>query len=173
MFDAKMIAEPSAVQRSSVSSNSIHASSATIGSCTKLIGVSADASPIFSARVQAMCATVPKPPASTTHSHDHGSGHCHTNNAGTSDSGTQIIVVQMTIASGASVRDRNLMLIATLALMAAASSATSAAVENAWPHGRTMMSTPMKPTSTAVQRRARTTSPSTSTAPIVTNSGVE
>ena len=39
--------------------------------------------------------------------------------------------------------------------------------------GRTMMSTPMKPTSTAAQRRARTCSPSIHTAAMVTNSGVE
>src|SRR5688572_6387588 len=120
-----------------------------------------------------MCAVVPKKPANVTHIHDSASGQSQKNSAGTSESGTQIIVVYSTIASGFSVRDRNLMLIATEALIAAASSATSVPAVNAWPQGRTITITPRKPSSTAVQRRPRTTSPSTSTAPIVTNSGVE
>ncbi|MNV48612.1 hypothetical protein D3C71_1405300 [compost metagenome] len=39
--------------------------------------------------------------------------------------------------------------------------------------GRTITSTPMKPTTTAAQRRTRTFSPSHSTAAMVTNNGVE
>jgi hypothetical protein len=79
----------------------------------------------------------------------------------------------MTIASGASVRDRNLMLIATLALITAASTATRLAILKSSAPGCISTITPRKPTMTAVQRRARTTSPSTNTAPMVTKIGVE
>ena len=65
------------------------------------------------------------------------------------------------------------MLIATLALATAAISATRLPAVNASLPGRTISTTPRNPTSTAVQRLARTISPSTSTAPMVTNSGVE
>jgi hypothetical protein len=51
---AKMLPAPSAVQRSSASSNSSQPSKATSGSCMKLIGVSAETSPSFNARVHSM-----------------------------------------------------------------------------------------------------------------------
>jgi len=56
---------------------------------------------------------------------------------------------------------------------AAPASATSVSSENFVAPGRMMINTPTNPATTAVQRRRRTTSPSISTAPIVTNSGVE
>ena len=65
------------------------------------------------------------------------------------------------------------MLIATLALITAASTATRLAKLKLSVPGCISTSTPRKPTSTAVQRRRRTISPSTNTAPMVTKIGVE
>src|SRR5690606_8820684 len=85
----------------------------------------------------------------------------------------QSSVVSSTIVFGGSERERNLMLIVTAPLSAAAATATRLAELNASVPGRTMTSTPMKPAATALQRRSRTTSPRNSTAPIVTNIGDE
>lgn len=62
------MAAPSTVQRSSASPNRNQPNTATTMICRKLIGVSIEASPSFSARVQHMCAVVPRKPASTIHS---------------------------------------------------------------------------------------------------------
>lgn len=63
--------------------------------------------------------------------------------------------------------------IATSALSTAAATATSEPVLNACDHGRTITSTPRKPSATAVQRRARTRSPSIRMAAMVTKIGEE
>ncbi len=70
-------------------------------------------------------------------------------------------------------RDKNLMLMYEPAASAADNNAISIAGEKSLLCGRKITSTPTKPMITALQRRRRTTSPSISTAPIVTNSGVE
>ena len=145
----------------------------TVSPQTHVIGVSMETSPIFSARVQNMCPPVPRAPASATQTQPCASGHCHTATAVGSDSGTHRKVVSSTMASARSVRERYLMLIAVVADSAAASSGTRLAARKPSAPGRTITSTPTKPTSTAVQRRTRTTSPRKMTAPTVTKSGVE
>jgi len=65
------------------------------------------------------------------------------------------------------------MLIVTAPVSAAASRATRLPAANAALPGRTITSTPMKPATTALQRRRRTTSPRKITAPMVTNNGEE
>ncbi len=75
--------------------------------------------------------------------------------------------------SAGSVCDNCLIWIATSALITAASTAIMASMLNSAVPGRTMISTPRKPSTTAVQRRARTFSLSMAAAARVTNSGVE
>ena len=137
------------------------------------MGVSMDTSPRCSARVQNMWPLVPNSPARPTHSQVMGCGHCHTHSAVGRDSGTHSRVVISTMASARSVRERYLMLMAVVADSAAANSGTRLAVVKLAAPGRTITSTPTKPTSTALQRRTRTISPRKTTAPMVTNSGVE
>jgi len=55
----------------------------------KLIGVSADTSPSRNARVHSSWPPVPARPMQASHSQVIPCGHCHTNNAGINDSGTQ------------------------------------------------------------------------------------
>ena len=168
-----MIAAPIAVQRSTGSWNSSQPASATMGNWVKLIGVSADTSPSFSARVHSMCPAVPMAPADTTHSQVMPCGHSHTVSAGSRDIGTQISVVRKTMRSAGSTCDSCLIWIETTPLSTAATSATSVpALKLALP-GRTMTSMPTKPRPTAIQRLARTCSCRNSTAAMVTKIGVE
>ena len=75
--------------------------------------------------------------------------------------------------SAGSVCESCLIWIATSALITAASTAIIASAVNSAVPGRTITSTPTKPSTTAVQRRARTRSLSIAAAARVTNSGVE
>ncbi|KAG1083932.1 hypothetical protein G6F40_014625 [Rhizopus arrhizus] len=101
---------------------------------------------------------VPSTPVASSHSQAVPVGQTQTNRAGTSDSGTQ---------------NTCSIWIATSELSRAAATATRLpAVKPAVP-GRTITSTPMKPTTTAAQRRTRTVSPNHRTAAIGTNRGVE
>ena len=79
----------------------------------------------------------------------------------------------MTMRSAGSVAESCLIWIATMLLNTAANTATIALTLNSAEPGRTMMSTPTNPRITAVQRRARTCSPSIAAAAMVTNKGVE
>ncbi len=126
-----------------------------------------------SACVQKYWPPVPSAPVSTSQGQRSVCGHCQTISAAGSDSGTQSRVVSNTIVFAGSLRDRNLMLIVTMPVIAAENTATRLAAVKPSVPGRTMTSTPMKPATTALQRRMRTTSPRNSTAPIVTNSGDE
>ena len=78
-----------------------------------------------------------------------------------------------TTVSGLSTRVSCLIWIATSALSTAAMTAIRLPSSKLCAPGRTITSTPMKPTITAAQRRKRTFSPSHSTAAMVTNKGVE
>ena len=139
----------------------------------KLIGVKAETSPSFSARVHSMCPPVPNTPAATTHSQVMPCGHSQTPSAGTSDIGTHSRVVQITMRSAGSVADSCLIWMATMLDSSAAINATRVPALNCAEPGRTISSTPQKPSATATQRRARTCSPSRAAAAMVTNSGVE
>ena len=79
----------------------------------------------------------------------------------------------MTMRSAGSVADSCLIWIATTALMTAALTAIRVPALKPSGPGRTITSTPMKPSTTADQRRARTCSPSQKTANTVTNSGLD
>lgn len=79
---------PSRVGPSTDSSNSTQPAKVTTGSCMKLIGVSADTSPSFSARVHSSWPTVPINPVASSHSQVVPLGQTHTNSAGSSDIGT-------------------------------------------------------------------------------------
>ena len=139
----------------------------------KLIGVRAETSPSFSARVHNMCPQVPRMPASTIHSQVQPCGQAQTAIAGPSDIGTQSAVVQTTMRSAGSVFDSSLIWIETQALSTAAISATRLPALKLSVPGRTTIKTPRKPSATAVQRRARTFSPRKIAAAIVTNKGDE
>ena len=77
------------------------------------------------------------------------------------------------MVSAASTCESCLIWIATSAPSIAAATATSTPALKLCDHGRTITSTPTNPASTASQRRRRTVSPSSSTAPMVTNTGEE
>ena len=83
-----MMPAPASVAASTVSSNSTQPAKVTTGSCRKLIGVSADTSPSFSARVHSSWPTVPITPVASSHSHSIPTGQRHTNSDGSSDIGT-------------------------------------------------------------------------------------
>lgn len=71
------------------SANSSQPARVTIGNCMeKLIGVSAETSPIFSARVHSSWPMVPSTPDNTSHSQAMPCGGCQTNSAGSADIGT-------------------------------------------------------------------------------------
>src|SRR5436190_7798608 len=151
-IDAKMIDEPSAVGASTRSPKRKYASTATNGSCRKLIGDSAETSASWSARAHASCETVPIAPASATKHQPCHAGHDQTQAAGSSESGVHIASVYSTIAAEDSVRDNTLMLTDTPALSTAEHTAASAPSVSVPAPGRITISTPAKPIATALQR---------------------
>ena len=103
----------------------------TTGSCMKLMGVSAETSPSFSARVHSMWPPVPRSPRRPPTATRGPAATARPNRAGTSDIGTHSIVVHSTMRSAGSVADSCLIWIDTMPLSTAADSATSDAAAEA------------------------------------------
>ena len=114
---------------------------------------------------------VPRPPIQASTPSVAQSGVCQTNSAGTRDIGVRNTVMYSTMAFGDSVVANDFTISADAAPVAAEASTSRAAGDTASTPGRRITSTPMKPTTVAVQRRRRTTSCSTSAAPTVAKSG--
>ncbi len=124
-----------------------------------------------SARVNAMCAVLATRPMVITQNHISGVGHVQTKSAGTSATGVISKVWYTTRLPICSLRVRIFSVMTDSAMVRAETTTMISPTPTDSTPGRRMMSIPAKPMISAVMRRARMTSPSTTTAATAANKG--
>src|SRR3954464_11682150 len=136
-------------------------------------GATADISPDLKACTQKYWPTVADADTPTARVQPQASGQRHTQIAGSASRSVDQIANWVRIISGVSESDSRFTSRIDSATVAALASAISAPGCRLPAPGRTMTSTPMKPTMVALQRRHRTFSPTISAATQTENSGCE